>query len=55
MWRSGHTDLARLLQNTIRWVSRGARPVRVEGDGAEGADDPAGGKEREEDTPPKPE
>jgi hypothetical protein len=33
MWRSGHTDLSRLLQNTIRWVSRGASPVSVEGEG----------------------
>jgi hypothetical protein len=33
MWRSGHTDLSRLLQNTIRWVSRGDSPVAVEGEG----------------------
>jgi hypothetical protein len=33
MWRSGHTDLSRLLQNTIRWVSRGDSPVTVEGEG----------------------
>jgi hypothetical protein len=33
MWRSGHTDLSRLLQNTIRWVSGGSAPVSVEGDG----------------------
>jgi len=33
MWRSGHTDLSRLLQNTIRWVSRGESPVTVEGEG----------------------
>jgi hypothetical protein len=33
MWKSGHTDLARLLQNSIRWVA-GANPsVTVEGDG----------------------
>ncbi len=33
MWRSGHTDLARLLQNSIRWVSGGNQPVTVEGEG----------------------
>jgi hypothetical protein len=33
MWRSGHTDLARLLQNAIRWVAGPAAPVTVEGDG----------------------
>jgi hypothetical protein len=33
MWRSGHTDLARLLQNAIRWVSGGTSPVSVLGDG----------------------
>jgi hypothetical protein len=33
MWRSGHTDLSRLLQNSIRWVSGGDAPVRVEGEG----------------------
>jgi Hypothetical glycosyl hydrolase 6/Beta-galactosidase trimerisation domain len=32
MWRSGHTDLSQLLQNSIRWVA-GAPPVTVEGDG----------------------
>ena len=32
MWKSGHTDLARLLRNSIRWVA-GAAPVTVEGDG----------------------
>jgi hypothetical protein len=32
MWRSGHTDLARLLQNAIRWVG-GTSPVAVQGDG----------------------
>jgi hypothetical protein len=34
MWRSGHTDLNRLLQNSIRWLLRGDAPVRIEGDGA---------------------
>jgi hypothetical protein len=33
MWRSGHTDLARLLQNAIRWVSGGKTPVSVQGEG----------------------
>jgi len=33
MWRSGHTDLARLLQNSIRWVLRGDAPVSIEGQG----------------------
>jgi hypothetical protein len=33
MWRSGHTDLSRLLQNTIRWVSGAEIPVVVVGEG----------------------
>ena len=33
MWRAGHTDLARLLQNSIRWVAGADAPVTVEGDG----------------------
>jgi hypothetical protein len=33
MWRSGHTDLARLLQNSIRWVAGANPPVAIEGDG----------------------
>jgi hypothetical protein len=33
MWRSGHTDLSRLLQNTIRWVSSAEAPVVVAGEG----------------------
>jgi hypothetical protein len=33
MWHSGHTDLARLLQNSIRWVAGGRAPVTIEGDG----------------------
>jgi len=32
-WRSGHTDLGRLLQNSIRWLTGGSQPVTVEGDG----------------------
>jgi hypothetical protein len=34
MWRSGHTDLNRLLQNSIRWLTRGEAPVSITGDGA---------------------
>jgi hypothetical protein len=33
MWRSGHTDLARLLQNSIRWVAGANPPVTIQGDG----------------------
>jgi Beta-galactosidase trimerisation domain len=33
MWRSGHTDLARLLQNSIRWVAGANQPVSIQGDG----------------------
>jgi hypothetical protein len=33
MWRSGNTDLSRLIQNSVRWVTRGSTPVRVQGDG----------------------
>ena len=33
MWRSGHTDLARRLQNSIRWVAGANPPVTIEGDG----------------------
>ena len=33
MWRSGHTDLARLLRNSIRWVAGENPPVTIEGDG----------------------
>ena len=33
MWRSGHTDLARLLQNSIRWVAGANPPVTIEGEG----------------------
>ncbi len=32
-WRSGHTDLTLLLQNSIRWLARGNLPVTVSGDG----------------------
>jgi hypothetical protein len=32
-WRSGHTDLSRLLQNSIGWLEGGSRPVTVEGEG----------------------
>src|SRR5580704_18596934 len=33
MWRSGHTDLARLLQNAIRWVAGPNPQVTIHGDG----------------------
>ncbi len=33
MWRSGHTDLSRLLQNAIRWVAGPNPPVTITGDG----------------------
>ena len=33
MWQSGHTDLARLLQNSIRWVAGANPPVTIEGEG----------------------
>jgi hypothetical protein len=33
MWKSGHTDLARLLQNSIRWVAGENPPVTVQGEG----------------------
>ena len=32
-WRSGHTDLSRLLQNSIRWLAGQDAPVTVAGDG----------------------
>ena len=33
MWQSGNTDLSMLLQNAIRWVSKGKSPVTIEGKG----------------------
>jgi hypothetical protein len=33
MWQSGHTDLARLLQNSIRWVAGPSSAVAIEGEG----------------------
>ncbi len=33
MWLSGHTDLSRLLQNTIRWVAGDGAPVTIDGKG----------------------
>lgn len=33
MWISGHTDLSRLMQNTIRWVAGDDAPVTIEGKG----------------------
>jgi hypothetical protein len=32
-WRSGNTDVALLLQNSIRWLLRERAPVTVEGEG----------------------
>ena len=32
-WRTGHTDLSRLIQNSVAWLTRGSKPVSVEGDG----------------------
>jgi hypothetical protein len=32
-WRSGNTDLSRVLQNSVRWLTNGAAPVQVQGDG----------------------
>jgi hypothetical protein len=32
-WRTGHTDLSRLLRNTVAWLTRGRSPVTVEGPG----------------------
>lgn len=32
-WRSGHPDTLRLILNTLDWLLRGRRPVRVEGEG----------------------
>jgi hypothetical protein len=33
MWRSGHTDLSRLLQNSIHWLLHGIAPVNISGIG----------------------
>jgi hypothetical protein len=33
MWHSGNTDLSRLLQNAIRWVSKGEAPATIVGKG----------------------
>jgi hypothetical protein len=32
-WRSGNSDISRLLQNSLRWVLRDQSPVRVAGSG----------------------
>jgi hypothetical protein len=32
-WRSGHTDLDRLIRNSLAWLTRGSQPVTVEGEG----------------------
>jgi hypothetical protein len=33
MWQSGNTDLSKLLQNAVRWVSKGEAPVKIAGKG----------------------
>jgi hypothetical protein len=33
MWQSGNTDLSKLLQNSIRWMSKGEAPVKITGKG----------------------
>ncbi|MGO8787802.1 MAG: beta-galactosidase trimerization domain-containing protein [Terriglobia bacterium] len=33
LWHSGHTDLSRLLRNSIRWVAGRDQPVAITGDG----------------------
>jgi hypothetical protein len=33
MWQSGNTDLSKLLQNAVRWVSKGEAPVKIVGKG----------------------
>jgi hypothetical protein len=33
LWHSGHTDLTRLLQNSIRWVAGQNQPVTIAGSG----------------------
>ncbi|HTZ75424.1 MAG TPA: alpha-amylase family protein [Candidatus Aquilonibacter sp.] len=32
-WRSGNTDLMRLIQNSVRWLVNGESPVKIEGEG----------------------
>src|SRR3990172_4894620 len=32
-WRTGNTDLFRLLQNSVAWLTRGRQPVTIEGEG----------------------
>lgn len=33
MWVAGHTDLSRLMQNTVRWILRDRQPVKIDGPG----------------------
>ena len=33
LWRSGHTDLSRLINNSVAWLLHGHRPVTVTGPG----------------------
>jgi len=44
-WQSGNTDLARLLQNAIRWASKGKAPATVTGSGS-GRNDRMGNRGR---------
>ena len=32
-WRSGNTDLSKLLRNAVQWISKGESPVTIEGKG----------------------
>jgi len=32
-WRSCHTDVSRLLQNSVRWLLNGSSPISIEGEG----------------------
>jgi hypothetical protein len=33
MWVSGHTDLSRLLQNTVKWILKAEQPATIQGSG----------------------
>jgi hypothetical protein len=33
LWHSGHTDISRLLQNSVRWLLRHESPVNIKGEG----------------------
>ena len=34
LWKSGHNDISRLVQNSVRWLLRGESAVTVEGEGS---------------------